>query len=331
MRIRFPNAAAVVVLFALVVPASAAAAAGGSIVYSKSGNIYRAHGDGSHATRLTHDGTRSHPYTHPTQADDGTIVAVRNDTTLYRFTRTGKHLGKAHKVATGLTNPRSLHDLIFSPAVSPNGREVAVQNTLLEGTYDPNSGSHGMTLVAIVIQYRSAKTGRKLRELHVPGDYLESPSWIDNNHILFFKPLAGYTEQVHVNTRGDGSRGWFADELGGDPAFDRPPLDEGEITRAQDKLALIRGTNLKSDWHGSTIVIYRTSGTSQMPEVACTITHRASGPFAKPTWSPDGSTLAWSEGSSIYRSPVNTSVAGCGLSPTRIVKGGVTPDWGPKA
>jgi hypothetical protein len=328
MRIRFPFAAAV--LAALAVPAGATAASG-SIVYTKSGNIYRAHGDGSHAKRLTRDGTRSHPYTHPTQADDGTIVAVRNDTTLYRFTRTGKHLGKGHKVATGLRNSGSLHDLAFSPAVSPNGKEVALQNTLLQGTYNSSTGASGMTIISIEIQYRSASKGRKLREVAVAGDYLESPSWIDNNHILFFKPLAGYSEQVNVNTRGGGSQGWFADELGGDPAFDRPPLDEGEITRAQDKLALIRGTNLKTDWSGSTIVIYQTSGTSQMPTVACTITHRASKPFAKPTWSPDGSTLAWSEGSSIYSSPVNTSAPGCGLAPTRIVSGGVTPDWGPKA
>jgi hypothetical protein len=328
MRIRFLYAATVLSVLAL--PASAAAASG-SLVFTKSGNVYRSRGDGTHLRRITRDGTRAHPYTHPTQADDGTIVAARNDTTLYRFTRTGKRLGKARKVATGLRNSGSLHDLAFSPAVSPNGKEVALQNTLLQGTYNSTSGASGMTIVSIEIQYRSASKGRKLREVAVAGDYLESPSWIDNNHILFFKPLVGYSEQVNVNTRGGGSQGWFADELGGDPAFDRPPLDEGEITRAQDKLALIRGTNLKSDWHGSTIVIYRTAGTSQMPAVACTISHRSSGPFAKPTWSPDGSTLAWSEGSSIWSSPVNTSAADCGLSPKRIVKGGVTPDWGPKA
>src|SRR3954454_7361900 len=97
---------------ALLLPAGASAAAGGSIVYAKRGNVYRAHGDGTHQRRLTKNKRRSHPFEHPTQADGGTVVAIRDDTTLYRFSRRGKRLGRARKVATGLRNEGSLHDQV---------------------------------------------------------------------------------------------------------------------------------------------------------------------------------------------------------------------------
>ena len=217
-------AAAGALLLAAGLPGAASAAPTGSIVYAKGGNVYRANGDGTNQRRLTRDGRRSHPYKHPTQADSGTVVAIRDDRTLYRLTRRGKRLGRPHKVATGLRNPGSLHDLAFSPAVSPNGREVALSNTLLQGIYDPSTGVRGLNLLAVTIEYRSARSGRRVGEIHIPGDYLESPSWIDDRHVLFFAPLVSYSTQVDVDTRGGEMRSWFADELGGDPGFDRPPL-----------------------------------------------------------------------------------------------------------
>lgn len=319
----------VVALAALAWTAAAPAAPGGSIVYTKAGNVYRAHGDGSGARRLTRDGKRSRPYEHATQADNGIFIAIRDDTTLSRFSRKGKRLGRARRVATGLRNSGSLHDLAFAPALSPSGKEVALQNTLLQGIYDPSTDTHGMNIVGIVVQYRRASTGKKISEREIPGDYLESPSWVDNSHVLIFRPLASFVEQVLVDTRGGDLQPWFSDELGGEPAFDRQPLDAGELTRAGDKLALIRGTNLATDWSGSTIQIFVTSGFDRMPAAGCTITHSGVGPFAKPTWSPDGSTLAWSDSQGIWTSPVNTAVDGCGLAPKLTVRGGSTPDWGP--
>ena len=203
----------------------------GSIVFTKAGDVYRARPDGSHARRLTRSG-RSRPYRHPTQADDGTVVAVRADTTFYRFSRRGRRVGRARRIATGLHNGGSLHTLALSPAVSPNGREIAVSDVLLQGIYDPSTGARGMNLVAITIQYHRAATGRRVGQIHVPGDYLESPSWVNNMRVLFFAPLVGYAAQVDVDTRHGRAQPWFADELGGEPSFDRKPLDEGELTRA---------------------------------------------------------------------------------------------------
>jgi hypothetical protein len=63
----------------------------------------------------------------------------------------------------------------------------------------------------------------------------------------------------------------------------------------------------------------------------CTIGHTGSGPFAKPTWSPDGSTLAWSDTTGIWTSPVDPATPGCGISPRLIARGGSAPDWGPSS
>ncbi|MDT7713663.1 MAG: hypothetical protein QOG46_2531, partial [Pseudonocardiales bacterium] len=83
-RNRHRFAATAVLLLAGALPATASAAPSGSIVYAKGGNVYRANGDGTHQRRLTRDGRRSHPYEHPTQADAGSVVAIRDDRTLYR-------------------------------------------------------------------------------------------------------------------------------------------------------------------------------------------------------------------------------------------------------
>ena len=82
-RFGWVGLAALVVALAL--PGVAAA---DSLVFVKAGNVWLANADGSNAYQVTLDGTAAHPYASPSQADDGTIVAVRATATtrpqLYR-------------------------------------------------------------------------------------------------------------------------------------------------------------------------------------------------------------------------------------------------------
>src|SRR6185436_12809157 len=89
-----------VTLIALLLALAAAApAAADSIVYVKDANVWSARPDGSDQHRLTSDGTAQDPYSSPSQADDGTIVAVRGS----RFTkldRQGRVLGRMDSLLT---------------------------------------------------------------------------------------------------------------------------------------------------------------------------------------------------------------------------------------
>lgn len=307
---------------------SAPARAGGSIVFVRGGNVWIAAPDGSRQRRVSRDGTRANPYTSPSQADIGTIVVLRG-TKIQRLTQRGRRLGRPFSVATGLRNPGPLHELASRPVVSPDGKKVALYKTLLQGVYDPRTGVSGLNLLAVTTEYRSAVSGAKLGVRHEPGTYLQSPSWIDNRNLLVFAPYNGFAPQVFVDTLGGGLRGWFADDLEGGSSFDRRLVDEGELARGRDKLAAIRGTNVDGDWRDATITIYAVRGFAVAPSAACAV--RASrGPLANPTWSPDGSALAWGDVAGVWTSPVDLRAPGCGLAPRLVIRGGTAPDWGPK-
>src|SRR6476619_6686851 len=108
-----------VLVAALALPGAAAA---DSLVYVLAGNVWIANADGSNAYQVTLDGTAAYPYASPSQADDGTIVAVRATATtrrqLYRMRQNGELLNPPINTpapGTGALDAR----------VSPDGRLVA--------------------------------------------------------------------------------------------------------------------------------------------------------------------------------------------------------------
>src|SRR4051794_35969297 len=104
-----------VLVAALGVPAAARAS---SLVLSRAdGNVWLANADGSGLYRVTLDGTPGSPYAGPSQADDGTIVAVRGSR-LVRMTQNGS-VRSAFRPAIEFSLG------LFDPQISPDGSKIA--------------------------------------------------------------------------------------------------------------------------------------------------------------------------------------------------------------
>ena len=110
----------------------AAPAHADSIAYVKDGNVWLASPDGAKGYQVTFDGG----YTSPSQADDGTIVAMQARR-FVRMDRSGHRIGDAVAgVGTTPTPGTSLYGP-YEPRVSPDGKRIAYWFGSYTSYYDP--------------------------------------------------------------------------------------------------------------------------------------------------------------------------------------------------
>src|SRR4051794_21747193 len=102
--------------------ASSAVAGTGSIVYVKHDAIWVTSPAGRHEHRLTHGSRR---FASPSQADNGTIVALGDDNHLYRFSHAGRRRGKPVATWLGLGGGQGFAGP-YRTRVSPDGTKVAL-------------------------------------------------------------------------------------------------------------------------------------------------------------------------------------------------------------
>ena len=230
-------------------------------------------------------------YSRPSQADDGTIIAA-NGSVLHRLSRSGALLNSAGDDDYG--------GKIFTDT-SPDGALTSygffANGPILEGPYA--AVSH---------------TGRPTEKEEIDGPlkgYL-NPTWLDSNRLLIFPQSLIVDVQIWP-VPGD-VQDWFADgdvDLGG-----------GEVDRAMTKFAATADG-------GSSIRIYRLPAPPPaLPEPRCQLTG-PTGSFFRPTWSPDGSALAFQEDDGIHLARINLDT--CEGSGPLVIPGGNHPDWGPAA
>lgn len=322
------------VALALLAPAATQAS---SIVFIKNHNVWLANANGSGQARVTRDGTAANPYYSPSQADNGTIVALRGPdgrptvatfsgggSRIHRLAPSGKLLGPPR---ISLFEPlESIVPRALSAEVSPNGRTVALGTLLYEVVRA--GGRRTLQPKVLYVVYKDAASGRDRGKSDIPLLQLQSPSWIDNRRLLIFDQYSQAGPQVYVATVGRKPTPFYRDPGRSDlvPDWNGFSLGGGELTRAGDKLAAVRA---KIGGGQRTIEIYATSRVSRSPTQRCTLARRNLGPEPSLSWSPDGATLTWFEGSGIWSSPVKLTAQGCGLSPRLIIRGGISPDWGP--
>jgi hypothetical protein len=309
--------------------AAAAPAAADSIVYAKQGNLYLTTADGSRTRQLTTDGG----YASPSQADDGTIGAIRNKQ-LVRLSPDGRLLN-APIPAMG-TSGRGAIGGPYEARISPDGTRFAyyfyVQTSFDDYENDIrwiDTGSYGAWTYAD--HFTSPATESEFHRSFT------QPEWITNDRLLgtqgmFMNMWTWKLGTGHGYTY-PGAQWWFGL---------RDPVDEWGVAAYHwyDDPALSRdGARIAMTDQGQQLVIAATngpawSGEPPYPEpdyvnpdsgfAEPTIVCR--GPVAKtenPTWSLDGSRVA-------YGAPDGVHVANADCSgDTLLVPGGSEPAFGP--
>jgi hypothetical protein len=76
---------------------------------------------------------------------------------------------------------------------------------------------------------------------------------------------------------------------------------------------------------GNTIITYGVK-LPGVPTMECRMTGAVGGEFGRPSWSPDGTSLAWQEGNGIWAMAIGRDCSG---SAKLVIPGGSGPDWGP--
>ena len=206
---RYPAAVAAFLALAAFTAPSALA---NSIVFEKSGNVWAVGPDGTGQRQVTTAGG----YSKPTQANDGTIVAVKGRL-LHRLDRSGRLLNLAGD-SSG-TGP-------LTPALSPGGSLVAYNYTNL-GPITPG--------MRTALSHANRQTSND--EIFNIGGW-SNPSWIGDDRVLMFDGSETFTGDTLVYTvGGTGTQTWFEDaDL---------TLVGGEVDASQTRLAATDGTVIR--------------------------------------------------------------------------------------
>jgi hypothetical protein len=303
-----PGLAAFVALFLLVAAAPAAAS---SIVLVRDGDLYLSTPDGGFERRLTVTGG----YSSPSMDDNGTIVALK-DGSFIRLRGDGGMIGAPVRAIGGdwvvASGP-------FDARVSPDGVRIAYWFSGRRRLCLPTDASCSLQ-DSDVTAYAYAGRVTDPLELGAVRGYRE-PSWIASARAVLFhhgaKPSTG--EAVAVNRVGggeSGTQGWFSYD-------DGTQLAQGQLSRAGDKLAAVAG---QSEIHLFGVA----APPPALPELRCIVPGTG---LATPTWSPDGTMLAWAASDGVHvAGPIpdlRAPVPDCGVIRERRLAAGSEPFWGP--
>ncbi len=296
----------------LLTAAAPASASADSIAYIKDHNIWLASPDGSHQVQITRDGTATVPYRSPSQANDGTLAAAHGGE-LVKLAQSGQPLAQfAPPTATDSTG-QVIQDVPQQVALSPDARLIAY-------VYSQPSCPPGAPCGVRQVMLYSYSDHTTPAATFGEQTNLTNPSWIDNGRVLAF---GGHFHQVNVDAPGGGNDDaayWF-DDAGNED------IGDGELSSQGNRLALVRSYG--PDTH---VAILHVSGAAGAATAVPACYSGKDPSIASPSWSPDGTKLAFADSAGIEVLPLPHVIDGeCpGAASSRVILPGATaPDWGP--
>ncbi len=293
---------------------SAAPATADSLVFIRANNVWVANPDGTGEHQVTLDGTPDSPYSSPSQADDGTIVALRTPAggraQIWRMHEDGELVNPPINTpapGTGAIDAR----------VSPNGQLVAYWfvTEVSTGTclfcFDVSSRA----LISHVDRFTNPD------EVGTPNTGAH-PSWMSNDTLLLSNGNA--TQWYYKLGMAEAAQWWGDTDNCG--CVNPVGLTDGVASRDGQRIALVRGDSNEQ------IVLYKANGAPPAtPTPECAFTGPA-GKFQNPTWSANGQALAWQEDNGIWSAQIPDATNCATISqPRLIVPGATEPSLGPAA
>jgi hypothetical protein len=321
MRPRLRRGSALLAVLAGLAAAPATAAAD-SILYLRDGDIYLTTPDVSQTARVTTSGG----YASASQADDGRIIALKGSR-FHLLNRYGDVLADFSPLAPATSGTITMNGP-YDPAISPDGTKVAYGFYVQYKSGDPNCGRPGGCQVGQLY----AGTGYSRSDAAVdwgeagfrPEFGWMDPSWIDRTRTLISGPSSAFVTETAID--GAGSAGnameWFSEDAVGN-------LYDGEVNRQVTAAAFVANTA------NDMLLVYRlpAAPAERTAPEGCLSAPAGVGRWSSPTWSPDGSRLAFAGPQGLYVASFPGIAEGCPppdkVSVTVITDQAAAPDWGP--